>query len=89
MRSGARLHRPGNILESRSLSRTRSGRAQQRSAARHSLGETMMRFAQRDSGYRTYADYLTWPEDARNALVDGVAYSMAPALTIEHQHTVG
>jgi hypothetical protein len=49
----------------------------------------MMRFAQRDSGYHSYADYPTWPEDVRYELVDGVAYSMAPALTIEHQHTVG
>ncbi len=37
----------------------------------------------------TYADYLTWPEDERWELIDGVAYSMAPAPTRRHQEAVG
>jgi len=37
----------------------------------------------------TYADYLTWPDDERWELIDGVAYAMAPALTISHQTLAG
>jgi len=33
----------------------------------------------------TYADYLTWPDDQRWELIDGVAYSMSPAPTTSHQ----
>ena len=40
------------------------------------------------SGY-TYADYLTWPDDVRYELVDGVAYAMGPAPTRIHQQVAG
>lgn len=33
----------------------------------------------------TYADYLTWPDDERWEIIDGVAYNMAPSPTITHQ----
>lgn len=33
----------------------------------------------------TYADYLTWPDDERWELIDGVAYSMSPSPLVEHQ----
>lgn len=37
----------------------------------------------------TYADYLTWPEDTRYELIDGVAHAMAPAPTRSHQLVTG
>ena len=37
----------------------------------------------------TDGEYLTWPEDDRYELVDGVAYAMAPAPTLAHQRLVG
>lgn len=37
----------------------------------------------------TVADYLTWPDDERWELIDGVAYSMAPAPTVKHQGIAG
>lgn len=40
-------------------------------------------------GEFTYADYLTWPEEERWELIDGVAYAMAPAPTNFHQLVVG
>lgn len=33
----------------------------------------------------TYADYITWPEDERWELIDGVAWNMSPAPTRKHQ----
>lgn len=33
----------------------------------------------------TYADYLKFPDDERWEIIDGVAYSMSPAPTPEHQ----
>ena len=33
----------------------------------------------------TYADYLTWDDDKRYELIDGVAYLMSPAPSPEHQ----
>lgn len=33
----------------------------------------------------TYADYLTWPDDERWEIIDGVAYAMSPAPGICHQ----
>ncbi len=33
----------------------------------------------------TYADYLTWPDDERWEIIDGVAYAMSPAPTYRHQ----
>ncbi|MBI4754279.1 MAG: Uma2 family endonuclease [Betaproteobacteria bacterium] len=47
-----------------------------------------MGLAQRDERRHTYAEYLTWPEDQRYELIDGVAYMMAPAPTIDHQTLV-
>lgn len=33
----------------------------------------------------TYADYLTWPDDERWEIIDGVAYSMSPSPSRRHQ----
>ena len=38
----------------------------------------------RDKTY-TYRDYLTWPENERWEIVNGVAYNMTPAPIIKHQ----
>lgn len=43
----------------------------------------------RDSERHTYADYLSWPEDVRYELIDGRAYLMAPAPSLEHQDVAG
>ncbi|MGH8657125.1 MAG: Uma2 family endonuclease [Gammaproteobacteria bacterium] len=48
-----------------------------------------MGLALRDSGYHTYADYLTWPENVRYELIDGAAYLMAPAPALDHQEIAG
>ena len=48
-----------------------------------------MGLPQRDTDDHTYGDYLTWPEDVRYELIDGVAYLMAPAPTLDHQDVVG
>jgi Uma2 family endonuclease len=48
-----------------------------------------MGLALRDQCYHTYGDYLAWPEDLRYELIDGMAYLMAPAPTLEHQEVVG
>jgi Uma2 family endonuclease len=48
-----------------------------------------MSLAKRDAAYHTYADYLTWPEDVRYELIDGAAYLMAPAPTLDHQDIAG
>ncbi|MFM9968147.1 MAG: Uma2 family endonuclease, partial [Burkholderiales bacterium] len=48
-----------------------------------------MGLQQRDTAHHTYADYLTWPEDVRYELIDGVAYLMAPAPLRIHQDVVG
>jgi len=48
-----------------------------------------MGLALRDNDYHTYGDYLTWPEDVRYELIDGVAYLMAPAPTVSHQDIAG
>jgi len=37
----------------------------------------------------TYADYLTWPEDERWELIDGVAYAMVPGPLRLHQAISG
>jgi len=37
----------------------------------------------------TYDDYVTWPDDERWELIDGVPYNMTPAPTFEHQRIVG
>ena len=33
----------------------------------------------------TYADYLTWPENERWEIIEGVTYDMSPAPSTEHQ----
>lgn len=33
----------------------------------------------------SYADYLTWPDDERWELIDGIPYNMSPAPAINHQ----
>ena len=43
----------------------------------------------RDHQHHTYADYLSWPEDVRYELIDGAAYLMAPAPTLDHQDVAG
>lgn len=48
-----------------------------------------MGHAQQRTERHTYADYLSWPEDARYELIDGVAYTMAPAPSRSHQIVVG
>jgi len=37
----------------------------------------------------TYGDYLTWPEEERWELIDGVAYNMTPAPSPDHQRIAG
>ncbi len=37
----------------------------------------------------TYKDYLTWPDEERWELIDGVAYNMSPAPSRRHQEIVG
>ncbi|NJD08120.1 MAG: Uma2 family endonuclease [Methylococcaceae bacterium] len=44
-----------------------------------------MGYALRSSERYSYADYLTWPDDARYELIDGHAYLMAPAPSYDHQ----
>ena len=34
-------------------------------------------------------DYLTWPDDERWEIVDGVAYNMTPAPSVRHQTVAG
>lgn len=48
-----------------------------------------MGLALRDNEYHTYGDYLSWPEDVRYELIDGVAYLMAPAPAVSHQDIAG
>ena len=48
-----------------------------------------MGLALRKEKHYTYADYLTWPDDARYELIDGEAFLMAPAPLIEHQEVAG
>ncbi len=37
----------------------------------------------------TYADYLTWPDDQRWEIIDGVAYAMSPSPGRRHQELSG
>ncbi|NBC15191.1 MAG: hypothetical protein GVY09_17990 [Gammaproteobacteria bacterium] len=48
-----------------------------------------MGLPQRDTEHHTYGDYVTWPEDVRYELIDGIAYLIAPAPTLEHQDIAG
>ena len=47
-----------------------------------------MGLALKDSAYHTYADYLQWA-DNNYELIDGEAYFMAPAPSLEHQDVAG
>jgi Uma2 family endonuclease len=44
-----------------------------------------MGYALRDQDRHSYADYRTWPEDLRYELIEGRAFLMAPAPSLEHQ----
>lgn len=48
-----------------------------------------MSLPQRDKQHHTYGEYLTWPEETRYELIDGVAYAMVPAPTRQHQEILG
>lgn len=48
-----------------------------------------MGLALKDTLYHCYSDYLTWPDDVRYELIDGLAYLMAPAPNLAHQDAVG
>ena len=48
-----------------------------------------MGLALKDHQYHCYGDYLTWPEDVRCELIDGVVYLMAPAPVLAHQEVAG
>lgn len=48
-----------------------------------------MGLARRDIDRHTYADYISWSDDARYELIDGIAYAMSPAPTRRHQELVG
>ncbi len=48
-----------------------------------------MTLARRDNAHHTYADYLGWPEDLRYEMIDGVAYLMSPAPSLDHQDIAG
>jgi len=37
-----------------------------------------MTLPRRDTQYHTYGEYLTWPDDRREELIDGVAYIKEP-----------
>jgi Uma2 family endonuclease len=47
--------------------------------------ESIMGYALRDQHHYTYADYRTWPDDVRYELIDGAAFMMAPAPSVDHQ----
>jgi len=34
-----------------------------------------------DQELHTYADYVSWPDDMRYELIDGIAYAMGPVPT--------
>ena len=37
----------------------------------------------------TYKDYCSWPDEERWELIDGVAYDMSPAPSVDHQKILG
>ncbi len=37
----------------------------------------------------TWDDYLTWPDDERWEIIDGVTYNMTPAPSVRHQNITG
>jgi Uma2 family endonuclease len=44
-----------------------------------------MQLALKKQDYYTYADYLTWDDNERWEIINGVAYNMSPAPTTKHQ----
>jgi Uma2 family endonuclease len=54
-------------------------------------GNIMEKNARRTNGKQTftYGDYLTWPDDERWELIDGVPYDMTPAPGRKHQEILG
>jgi len=49
-----------------------------------------MALPRRDTLHHTYGEYLTWPDDERNELINGVAYVREPpAPSRSHQELVG
>jgi len=48
-----------------------------------------MGLPQRDQDRHTYGDYLTWADDVRYELIDGVAFLMSPAPNLYHQELAG
>ena len=50
--------------------------------------ELEMNLPIRDTRSHNYGEYLTWPEDRRYELIDGVAYAMSPAPNRSHQQFV-
>lgn len=47
-----------------------------------------MNLPRREVPRHTYAEYLTWPQDQRYELIDGVTYAMAAAPVRRHQRLV-
>jgi Uma2 family endonuclease len=48
-----------------------------------------MSLALLDYEHQTYGHYVQWPDDNRYELIDGHAYLMAPAPTLDHQDVAG
>lgn len=48
-----------------------------------------MGLALKDTLSHCYGDYLTWSDDQRYELIDGMAYMMAPAPDLPHQDVAG
>jgi Uma2 family endonuclease len=48
-----------------------------------------MALALKNTQTHCYGDYLTWPDDVRYELIDGIAYMMAPAPNLAHQDIAG
>lgn len=48
-----------------------------------------MAFALEKDKHYTYRDYLSWSDDVRCEIIDGVVYMMAPAPILAHQDVVG
>jgi Uma2 family endonuclease len=49
----------------------------------------MLEPAREYTGKYTFADILSWPEDERWELIDGIAYDMTPAPSQRHQEILG
>lgn len=37
----------------------------------------------------TYGDYLSWPDEERWEIIDGIAYNMTPTPSVQHQRILG